>query len=162
MVAPADGRAVHRRRFIRWAGSVGTVGLAGCLGGRPGSPADTPEDTPADTPTDAPGDPPSTFTVTATRCGNQANRATVTFGEDAVTVVGTIWGNDACYTARLDGVELDGGTLAVHVTAVRPDDVRGCAQCISEIDYRATVEVASPPFEVVVVHRGEPVATARP
>lgn len=143
---------MNRRRLLRSTGALATAGLAGCLGGGSGSPTDTP--------TDGPDDPATSFSVSATRCGSQANRAAVTFGEGVVTVDGTLWGNDACYTGRLGSVSIDGDTLTVRVTAERPDDVRGCAQCISEIDYRATVEVASPPSTVVVVHRGETVTTA--
>ena len=130
------------------------AGLAGCAGGRPGSPTETP--------TDAPDDPPHSFAVSATRCGTQVDRADVTFGEGTVTLEGTTWGNDACYTARLEALEWDGETLRLSVAAERAaDDDRGCAECISEIDYRATVEVSAP-SEVVVVHRGETVAIARP
>lgn len=127
------------------------TGLAGCVGGQP----DPPDDTPADDPDGV----RTSFTVAATRCGTQIDRATVAFGDGTVTVEGTTWGSDACYTGRLESVTLDDGTLTVRVVAERPEDAGGCAQCISEIDYRATVEVPSTPARVVVIHRGETVAT---
>lgn len=145
---------MKRRRLLRSTGAAATVGLAGCIGSLPGSPDDTP--------TNTDDGPPYSFTVTSTGCGTQANRADVTFGEGTVTVEGTTWGNNACYTGRLDSVDRDGETLTIRVEAESRAEKRGCAECISEIDYRTTVEVERTPAEVVVVHRGETVTTARP
>lgn len=140
------------------------AGLAGCVGGQPDDPGDAPTGTPDQpgTPTGTPDRPPHSFAVTSTRCGTQADRADVTFGDGTVAVEGTTWGNDACYTGRLESVVLDAGTLTLRVAAERRPDAEGCAQCITEIAYRATVEVDRLPAEVVVVHRGERVTTARP
>ena len=89
------------------------------------------------------------------------NRAEVTFGDDVVTVDGATWGNDACYTGRLESATLEDGILTVRVVTEREaEDEKICAQCISEIEYRASVAVSSPPDEVVVLHDGETVATA--
>ena len=98
--------------------------------------------------------------MASARCGNQVNRAEVTFDDGTVTVDGTTWGNEACYVARLESATLDGGTLTLRVVTERaagPDEA--CAQCIAEIEYRAVVETPTTPEEVVVVHDGETVAT---
>ena len=157
---------MQRRRLLQVTGALAAIGLAGCLGGGPGSPdegTDGPTDMPADGGGGSPGTRDTSFEVVTTRCGTQANEAEVTFGDGQVTVEGTTWGNDACYTARPESVSRDGGTLTLRVAAERPEsEDRGCAQCISEIEYRATVQTTSTPDEVVVIHRGETVATASP
>ena len=159
--------SVKRRGLLQATGALAAGGLAGCVGAAPGPPGDGDGDTTDPPPSNDDGGSPSelatSFTVSGTRCGNQTNEAAVTFSDGRVTVDGTIWGNDACYTGHLESVTLEGGTLTISVVAERPEgeDV-GCAQCISEIDYRATVETPSTPEEVVVVHRGETVVTASP
>jgi len=136
-------------------GALAATGLAGCIGGR----ADQPDDTPTNTPSDL----RYSFTVSVRRCGNQENRADVTFGDGIVTVEGTTWGNNACYTGRLESVTYDDGTLTIQIDAVNAAEPgQACAECISEIDYHGTVEVPSTPNEVVVIHRGETVATVSP
>ena len=155
---------MKRRRILRTGGVLACGGLAGCVGSGPGSPGDGSTDPPT-TDGDGGSSPAleTSFAVSGTRCGNQVDEASVSFDDGKVTVEGTTWGNDACYTGRLDSATLDGGTLTVRVVAERPrgEDV-GCAQCISEIDYRATIGTPSPPTKVVVVHRGETVATVSP
>lgn len=93
------------------------------------------------------------FTVTRNSCGMQADDARVSF-DDGVTVTGTTWGNNACYTATLADVGVATDTLTV-VVASESDagtDVM-CAQCITEIDYEASFTFdGKEPDEVVVVH----------
>lgn len=149
---------MNRRRLLRAGGPLALAGFAGCIGGQQ---TDTPTGTP-DGPETPPSQPPSTFTATGASCGQQVDRAAVAVDDGTVTVEGTTWGNDACYTARLESVTVDGGTLTLRIAAERRADAEGCAQCITELGYRATVEVGGPPTEVVVVHRGERVTTARP
>ena len=157
---------MQRRRLLQASGGLATTGLAGCLGGVPDVPGgggDGGDGSPSDGGDGSAGTPHATFQVTGSGCGSQKNEADVTFGDGQVTVEGTTWGNDACYTARLESTTFDGGTLTVRVAAERPEsENQGCAQCISEIDYRATVETPETPAEVVVVHRGETVTTASP
>ncbi|PSP51514.1 hypothetical protein BRC60_02735 [Halobacteriales archaeon QH_1_68_42] len=151
--------------------------------------ADTPTDTPTDgdESTDTPDDqgtespdgtdegtPPPTpdgvtdqsLSVTASECGGQVDDASVSVGDSEVTVTGTIWGNDACYTAVLSDVRVEGDTLVVVVGAEREGGTdRMCAQCITEIDYEVTVAFVGDPFEGVEVRHdhgdgGSTVATA--
>lgn len=80
-------------------------------------------------------------------------------------VVGTIPGSDACATAALDGVRYDGADeLVVVVRTVRDPSVgetAACAECLLDIDYVATVRLASAlPARVVVTHDGDVVTTA--
>lgn len=151
---------MRRRRIIRAVGAVGAGALAGCVGGQP-APGDGSNGTPPSTGT--PAGPSTSFTVRSVQCGEQVNRAEVTVEGNTVTVDGTAWGNDACYVGRLDSASLDGGTLTVGVvTESAAADDESCAQCITEIDYLATVDVSEPPEEVVVTHDGETVAAVRP
>ena len=167
MSPTVQGTTVKRRRVLRATGALAAGGLGGCVGASPGSPGggdgDSTDPGPSDGDGGSPSDLATSFAVSGSRCGNQTNEASVTFGDGRVTVDGTIWGNDACYTGHLESATLVGGTLTIRVVAERPrgEDV-GCAQCITEIDYRATVETPSTPEEVVVVHRDETVATASP
>ena len=162
---------MHRRRLIWATGGLATIALAGCAGGGAGSggsDGDGGDGSGGDGSGGSPGDgdgqsgtPDTSFSVGATRCGTQTNEAEVTFGDGTVTVEGTTWGNDACYTARLDSAAIAGGTLTVAVvTESTAGEDEACAQCITEIEYRATVGTASTPGEVVVTHDGETVTTA--
>ncbi|WP_436908061.1 hypothetical protein [Halosimplex marinum] len=128
-------------------------------------PSATPSDAPAETASETPdGEPSATpggvadssLEVTDSGCGTQADEASVDFdGSDGtVTVTGTIWGSDACYTAVLSDVRLDGdaATVVVGSESDAGTDTM-CAQCITEIDYEATVAFdGALPREVTVVH----------
>ncbi|QLH84868.1 hypothetical protein HZS54_00425 [Halosimplex pelagicum] len=96
------------------------------------------------------------FDVTDSGCGTQTDDASVAFDGDGatVTVTGTIWGNDACYTAALSDVRLDGDELTVVVGSMSDAGTdTACAQCITEIDYEATVTLdGALPQTVTVVH----------
>lgn len=160
-MGPGDLRPlVRRRRLLGTTAGLAAAAVAGCVGGQP-APGDGPDGTPPSNGT--PAGLPSSFSVTSVRCGEQVNRAEVTVEGGTVTVDGTTWGNDACYVGRLHSATLDGGTLTVRVvTESAADDDESCAQCITEIEYRATVDVPEAPGEVVVVHDGETVAAVRP
>ncbi|WP_123536220.1 hypothetical protein [Halosimplex salinum] len=132
----------------------------------PGDGSDTPSDAPTDTPSGTPASDPSTtpsgvadesLTVLDSGCGSQTDAAEVVFDGDAgtVTVTGTIWGNDACYTAVLSDVRVDGDSLTVVVAAESDAGTdEACAECITEIGYEATITVDDAlPGEVTVVHR---------
>jgi len=125
------------------------------------TPSDSPDDTVSETPDSEPSATPSgvadrSFEVTDSDCGAQTDDASVTFDEDGgtVTVTGTIWGADACYTAVLSDVRLDGGTLTVVVDSESDAETDTmCAECITEIGYEATVELDDAlPGTVAVLH----------
>ncbi|WP_415378634.1 hypothetical protein [Halosimplex sp. TS25] len=125
------------------------------------TPSDAPTDTVSGTPDSEPSATPSgvadeSFSVTDSGCGTETDEASVSFDESGgtVTVTGTIWGNDACYTAVLSDARLDGGTLTVVVGAESDAGTdTACAECITEIDYEATVALdAALPETVTVVH----------
>ena len=131
----------------------------------PGDESDTPSDTPAETPTERPENEPSTtpssvaeksLTVTDSGCGERMNDASVAFDEatETVTVTGTTWGNDACYTAVLSDVSLAEGSLTVVAGSESDAGTdEACAQCITEIGYEVTVTLDDGlPDEVAVVH----------
>ena len=102
------------------------------------------------------------FEVGGTECGQGANRAAVSRGDDRVDVDGTIGGRNGCYTAELEDAtyddESDELTVAVH--AYEDSDGGYCQQCIVDVDYRASFEFRDgTPDEVTVVHDGERVTT---
>ncbi|WP_436929386.1 hypothetical protein [Halosimplex halobium] len=125
-------------------------------------PSATPSDSPAETASGTPDSEPSatpggvadsSLAVTDSGCGTQTDDASVDF-DGTVTVTGTIWGSDACYTAVLSDVRLDGDTATVVVASESDAGTDTmCAQCITETDYEATVAFDSAlPRKVVVVH----------
>ena len=139
------------------------------------SPTPTDDDTPTGTPTDGgdhvdtesgttrPPDPSDTpdggpggaLTVTGSSCGAEVDDASVAFDGSAVAITGTIWGNDACYTATLAETTLTDGTLTVVVAAESDAGTDTmCAQCITEIDYEVDVAFDGDlPDRVEVQHR---------
>lgn len=174
---------MKRRPFLRGLAAASALATTGCLaddGPAGESPDDSPAptDTPTPMPTDDPDDTPEptddtesptpddgtatptgvtgqSLTVTASDCGAQTDDAAVAFDGETVTVTGTIWGNDACYTAVLADVTYDEPALTAVVAA--EDDAATdemCAQCITEIDYEAEITILGGlPDSVTVVHR---------
>jgi len=174
---------MKRRDVLGSIAAAGTLTLtAGCLAdSSPGEePTDTDESTPTETPDDTatatdsgavdtvagtthppePSDtadagPDGALTVTGSGCGAETDTASVTFDASAVAITGTIWGNDACYTAQLAETRQDDGTLTVVVAAVSDAGTDTmCAQCITEIDYEVDVAFDGDlPDSVEVRHR---------
>lgn len=134
----------------------------------PGAGTGTPTDSPMDVHTDTMSETPDSdssatpsgvasqsLRVIQSGCGSQNEEASVSFDDGAtVTVTGTIWGTDSCATAVLSAVRLDGGSLTVVVgTESDADPGTACAECITQIEYEATVEFDSAlPEDVTVVH----------
>lgn len=91
-------------------------------------------------------------------CGTATDEGTVTFGDRRVVVAGTITGSDSCATAVLDEVTYDPGADRLRVVVTTEHEGDGgkvCSQCLTEIDYEASVTVANTtPTTVVLVHRG--------
>lgn len=103
------------------------------------------------------------FEAAGSECGQGANRADVTRGDDRVNVDGTISGRNGCYTAELEDATYDEGADELTV-AVRSyddsDEGEACQQCIVDVDYRASVEFRDgTPESVTVVHNGDRVTT---
>jgi len=121
-------------------------------------------DTPVETTTGSPHGSfvEATLAVLDAGCGTDRSEASVAFdAEAAETVVsGTIPGNDACHAAVLGPVEYDEstGALSLHVRTERDEsagETTACAECISEIDYEATVRFdGGLPGRVTVHHDG--------
>ncbi|ELZ27619.1 hypothetical protein C475_06855 [Halosimplex carlsbadense 2-9-1] len=125
------------------------------------TPSESPVDTASETPDSEPSATPSgvadsSLAVTDRGCGTETDDASVAFDENGgtVTVTGTTWGIDTCHTAVLSYVRLDDGALTVAVGSESESGTdTACGQCITEIDYEATVALDSAlPREVVVVH----------
>lgn len=155
---------------------AGTGALAGCTGGAPGGGGEPSGDgtattggdstEPTDTATPIPTDPPvAQFEVTNRGCGRGHESASVTFGAGEVSIEGTIGGRDTCDTAELDGVSLTDARLDVAVVTISEesdDGTSACGQCLTDIDYTATIDVSTLPDTVVVTHNGETVTESGP
>lgn len=165
-----------KRRALLCSLSAGAVAATGCLSRDSGTqPTDTdgptetatpvggdaPTDTLNETPDSDPSATPSgvaeqSLAVTDSGCGGQTNEASVAFGGNpgTVAVAGTTWGSDSCSTAVLSDVRLDGGTLTVVVAAESDAGTDTlCAECLTEVDYEATVRLdGALPATVTVVH----------
>lgn len=168
---------MRRRDILRRTGAaVGAGLLAGCLdraGNLPGGSAPddgnessgnpdngSSDDGPDDgTTTERPSVSDRSIEVVDAGCGNEIDgTASVEFDRagDAVVVTGTINGRNACEKPRLEAVDLaaESRELSVTVGTKKGDDAMGCAECITEIEYRATLSFdGSLPESVKVVHK---------
>lgn len=102
------------------------------------------------------------FEVHNRECGNGENKASVESGNHKVVIDGIIDGQNRCYTADLERARYDDDAdeLIVAVQSYESNDGGTCAQCIVDIDYRATFEFeGGTPGEVTVQHNGEPVTS---
>lgn len=89
------------------------------------------------------------FEVTGSECGTMKNEVeyireqgmSETKAGSKGTVIGTIWGPDSCATAELGYVSYDRKEDAL-VADVRTasEDKEGCADCITEVEYKLTAE----------------------
>lgn len=100
------------------------------------------------------------FAVVSADCGVGASDAKVSLDDAAGTVAveGTITAPSACYTASLADARYGGETdsLWVDVVTERPEDAGVCAQCLTEVEYRATLSFEGGlPARVAVTHDGE-------
>lgn len=167
-----ESLVMNRRTLLASIGGALTgATLPGCLGaGNP--PAGTPTPTPTGpTTTPTPTSPPpatdtltADFSVRSRNCGTGDHQAAVTRTGDTVTVDGVIRGSDTCDTGELDTVRFKAGTLTVAVITVKEgDDTTGCAQCLTDIDYTASIEVGHRTVEeIAVTHDGETIVTTAP
>lgn len=177
-----------RRRDVLALVAAGTTGLAGCTGAGPAGPGsespeptDSPTDSPSDSPTGSPSPSPTEtptpvtvtdreFEVLGVECGSDAESAAVSHDSTGdstgrVTVRGVVTGNDTCHSARLVGASVTEEHLRVAVESYVPEEDEGkaCAECLVDIDYRATIVYEGDgPFDVVVEHGGERVAQSGP
>lgn len=90
--------------------------------------------------------------------------ASVTFETDSIIITGTIRGNNTCYTARLDTVTTENGTLLVNVESYEDaDENEGCRDAEIGIGYETTIEFDGElPTTVTVEHNGEKIRTEHP
>lgn len=167
---------MKRRNVLRTGAAAGALALAGCLAsGGPAGPGDgTETDGPGGNGTDGTtttdgggdggdGDVPALgevgFEILDAGCGVERNAATVRTDDDAgeVVVEGTIAAPSACYTASLAETVYGSTTDSAWVDVVteRRPDAQACAQCITEIEYRATLPFEGGlPGRVAVTHDG--------
>ena len=143
---------MQRRSLLKSLSLLGVGALAGCTAG-----TQVVGDEPTSVRQVEPEVAGTDFEVLDQGCGNQTNEAAVEFADDAVEIDGTIAGSDACKTAELADAayDPDAEELQVTVATVDREDADVCAQCIVEIDYRATVQFAGGlPPKVSVRHEG--------
>jgi len=143
------------------------LALAGCTGDPgpddPGGTDSTDEQSETETPsdeTDTPDDAVTPGRVSATlvpreECPNPGE-ATVSFGDETVSVVGCVVGNNGCNVQRLQGIDYDADVreLTVVVAAVdESDEGTGCTQQIVNLGYEVAIETdGTVVTSVVVVH----------
>lgn len=157
-----------RRRDLLGTGLAGAVAaLAGCVSGvgdpEPAAPGGNGTDGNRTTTAGGDGDVPavddSSFEVRNRGCGTAAETATVDLDESAaeVTVDGTTTGSNACFTAELADATVDPDVDALWVAVETREEggAGACAQCLTEIDYRARFALdGGVPTRVVVTHDG--------
>lgn len=135
--------------------------------------------TPTATATDTPGSTTSTESTASARsttgsdrraitdrtinvgdrtCGNPVSEGTIGFEAKRVVATGTITGSDSCATAIIGEAAYDRARdrlRLVVATEFERESGTVCSQCLTEIDYEATVTFATDaPETVVLVHRG--------
>ena len=139
-----------KRRMVLTGIGLAIAGLSsGCLDRSVAGDDPTPD--PPTTPTVDP-----TLTVIASGCGDGTDRAAIRFADETVHIEGVIVGSNTCETAQIESVTTTGSTLRVEiVTAVPGTGTPACAQCLTDIEYRATIDGDGfTPDEVVVIHDG--------
>ncbi|MFD1685418.1 hypothetical protein [Halobellus litoreus] len=130
------------------------LALAGCTGDSgpddPGGTDTTDEQSETETPSDEPDTPDGTVTpgrVSATlvpreECPNPGE-ATVSFGDEAISVVGCVVGNNGCNVQRLQEVDYDTETeaLTVVVAAVEErEEDEACTEALVNLGYEVDIE----------------------
>jgi hypothetical protein len=158
---------MERRELLTSFGAVlGTASLGGCLSqyediaGEAGETTTDEQDTTTDkqdTTEQGVTLADTSFEIIDRGCGQPGSEASVSFeeGDDSVGVTGTIPGANACYIAELADASYDteSGTLEVTVVSMQEEGADTCADCITEIDYEATVSFEGGlPASVRVVH----------
>lgn len=161
---------MKRRDLLTLFGAAISSSVAGCLGG--GNPIDGTNET-TDTTTTTSTDTTTgttdtdamirdtSFEVETIEQQSQDENAVVSVDGQTVTVTGTIWGRNGCYTARLGDVGFTDGTLVVAIESYEDrDDDEACTEANVYIDYTATIELdTEPPGEIRVTHNGEQIQT---
>jgi len=91
-------------------------------------------------------------TRTDCRSEDDADAASVAFGDRAVEITGTMIVANPCHVAAFGAVERGDDELTVLVEAA-DDDEEVCVECEGVVDYAAAVAVDDPPGAVTVKHR---------
>ncbi|WP_135820382.1 hypothetical protein [Halostella litorea] len=92
-------------------------------------------------------------TRTDCRSGDDADAASVSFGEGEVGITGSVIVADPCHAAAFGAVERRDDELVVVVEPA--DDGNACMQCEGVVDYAASIAVDDPPATVTVKHRSQ-------
>lgn len=147
---------MRRRTYLREVGSVtALIGLAGCVTnlGESLSLSDTEH-------SDEIGESQETiaqtsFSVLNRSCGSGNAEASIQLHDETVIVSGTIVGNDGCSMAELVDVTFQDNVLTVVIGIFREDQGEsvGCADCVTDLDYRFESRPESHVAEVRVIHQ---------
>ncbi|WP_336021703.1 hypothetical protein [Halobellus salinisoli] len=152
---------MHRRTVLSGLAIALPTALAGCTGNAgPGAPdgtdsTDEPTDTDAPDETDTPSNtetPGDNETVTPGRVSasltpreecSGPGEATVSFGDETISVVGCVVGNNGCNVARLQdtGYDADTGEVSVVVAAVEErEEGEACTEALVNLGYEVAIE----------------------
>ncbi|MCO8246919.1 MULTISPECIES: hypothetical protein [unclassified Haladaptatus] len=96
-----------------------------------------------------------TVKVLSSNCGTPKNEASVEVTDSRMVITGTIGGSDSCAIPYLKSTKTDPktGTYMVTVGTKKKSGTVGCSECLTKIEYRATLTFAgSVPKSVKVTH----------
>ncbi len=96
-----------------------------------------------------------TVKVLSSNCGTPENEASVEVKDSRMVITGTIGGSDSCAIPYLKSTKTDAktGTYMVTVGTKKKSGTVGCSECLTKIEYRATLTFAgSVPKSVKVTH----------
>jgi hypothetical protein len=158
---------MHRRTVLSGLAVALPLALAGCTGAAPPGDSDgtntTDEQSETDAPTNETETPDETVTpgrisanlVPREECPNPG-AATVSLGDEAVSVVGCVVGNNGCNVPRLQEVDYDTESreLVVVVAAVdESGEDEACTEALVNLGYEVEIEADGiEPISVRVVH----------
>lgn len=137
------------------------LSLAGCTGGSPPSDSNGADTTDEPSETDTPdGDTVTPGRISANLVPREAcpnpGEATVSFGDETISVVGCVVGKNGCTVPRLQEVDYDRETeeLTVVVASVEErEEDEACTEALVNLGYEVESETAGiEPVSVRVVH----------
>ncbi|MCT9095261.1 hypothetical protein [Haloarchaeobius sp. HME9146] len=154
---------MKRRALLKRTAALAATGaLAGCVGDDSLGGVDEETETKTDTPTGTPTAEPTpklesqSIETTDTGCGSEGN-ASVSFGDAAVDVTGSVVASTPCHVAVMQDATFDTESKTLTVTVgVKEDGSDACMECIGVVEYAATLGFADGlPETVEVVHASQ-------
>lgn len=147
---------MRRRSYLREVGSAtALLGLAGCVTSL-GESLSLSDNERSDEIGESQGSPAQTsFSVLDRSCGSGEDEASIQFHDETIVISGTIVGNDGCSMAEMIDVTFQDNVLTVVIGIFREDQSEyvGCADCVTNLDYRFETRTRTHVAEVRVIHQ---------